>query len=345
MHFFATHNLGGSSATIVRMQPGDIRVITQSAVLNNRGWVLQEQVLSHRTVHCMRLELHWQCRSSSRTETGIMLDRVAMRHKVIPLSAQQTPSAMNKAWWRWMENYSERKFSYQTDKLLAIAGIVQYYQTAAGDTPILGLWERSLHQDLLWMKIGRLTDEEAITNHLTNIPSWSWLSCPKNIAYDYWGSWAIEDDVDIDIQVQVVLVEWDVTWSYLPLMSEIKSTRLVIDGPIREILLSVAPEAEAFNPPYFDVENEKPDFDKGPIAWRCAGQFDAESRRAPARYLCLLLRSRIYKTLNKVREKFLILEPSSGHPTVTAYRRVGIGSIKDESRTFDLNVRRNLNQV
>ena len=106
---------------------------------------------------------------------------------------------MNNAWWRWMENYSRRQFSYQTDKLPAMAGIVQYYQTAAGDTPVLGLWERSLHQDLLWMRIGRLTDEEAITNHLTNIPSWSWLSCPKNIAYDYWGSWAIEDDVDIDI--------------------------------------------------------------------------------------------------------------------------------------------------
>jgi hypothetical protein len=246
-----------------------------------------------------------------------------------------------------MEDYSGRRFSILKDKLPAIAGIVQYYQTATGDTPILGLWERSLHRDLLWMRVGRLrlTDREATTTHLPNIPSWSWLSCPKSISFDYWSSWGDEDDPDIDIQDHAVLVEWDVTWSDLPLTSDVKSTRLVIDGPIREILLSVAPEAEDFNPPYFNVENEKPDFDKHPIPWRCAGQFDAESRRPPARYLCLLLRSRIHEKSNRVHETFLILEPSSGHPTATAYRRVGIGSFTGQSPTFDSTVRRNLNLV
>jgi len=342
--FFTTYDLGGNSATIVRMQPRDIRVATENTVLDTRGWVLQEWVLSHRTVHCMRSELHWQCRSSYQTETGIIFDPVTMRHKAIPILDPKKPTALDKTWWRWMENYSGRRFSIPKDKLPAIAGIVQYYQTLTGDTPILGLWERSFHKDLLWMRVGRLTEREDITTRLPNIPSWSWLSCPEKISFDFWSTWGDEDDPDVDIQDHAVLVEWDVTWSYLPLTSDIKSTRLVIDGPIREISLSVAPEAEDFNPPYFDVENEKPDFDEHPIPWRSAGQFDAESRRPPSRYLCLLLRSRIHEKSKRVHETFLILEPS-GHPTATAYRRVGIGFFSGRSRTFDSTVRRNLSLV
>lgn len=94
--------------------------------------------------------------------------------------------------------------------------------------------------------------------------------------------------------------------------------RLVINRPVREIVLGVAPEAVDYNPPYFNVGNEKPDFEKHPIPWRCAGQFDTEYRKTPAQYLCLLLRSRVFKVGEHVKEVFLMLEtiPASFSPSV-----------------------------
>jgi hypothetical protein len=75
-----------------------------------------------------------------------------------------------------MESYSQRRFTFSKDRFRAMAGIVQYYQAATGDVAVLGLWEGSLHQDLLWMRIRKLPDKEDFTPHLSNIPSWSWLS-------------------------------------------------------------------------------------------------------------------------------------------------------------------------
>jgi hypothetical protein len=341
--FVTTNNLGGNSATILRMQRSDIRKSTSDSVLNTRGWVLQEMVLSHRTVHCMHSQLQWECRSVCKTEIGVEFDSLAMRHSSIPILPRKT-SVMNKIWWKWMESYSQRRFTFPKDRLPAMAGIVQHYEAATGDTAILGLWEGSLHQDLLWIRIGKLPDKEYFIPHLLNTPSWSWLSCPAEISFDFWQSHE-EDEAHVNIYDHVTLVDWDVNWTAEPLTSDIKFTRLVIDGPVREIVLGVAPEAVDYNPPYFDVGTEKPDFEKRPIPWRCAGQFDTEYRKTPAQYLCLLLRSRIFKVGERVKETFLMLEPSSAHQAETAYRRVGLGGFTGESRTFDLTARQTLNLV
>jgi hypothetical protein len=83
--FVTTSNLGYNSATILRVQPYDIRRSTNDSVLNTRGWVLQEMVLSHRTVHCMYSQLQWHCRSVCKTEAGIEFDSLAMRHSPVHL--------------------------------------------------------------------------------------------------------------------------------------------------------------------------------------------------------------------------------------------------------------------
>lgn len=137
-------------------------------------------------------------------------------------------------------------------------------------------------------------------------------------------------------------------WTSEPLVSEVKSSRLVIEGPVQEFMLSVAPRGKDNNPTYLDVDNEKPDFGKGHFPWRCSGQFDSGPRMSPARYLCLLLRSTEfsesleysesteYKDKAYINETFLILEPCSG---TNMYQRVGIGNFMGERQSFDLTVR------
>ena len=340
--FFTIGNLGGDLGTIVRVQPQDIRTSAGNSVLNTRGWVLQEMVLSRRTAHFMRSGLYWECDSECRTETGFVFDRSAIHDSSVPTLPHDIQVGANKTWWRWMESYSRRRFSFPKDRLPAMSGIVRHYQMTTKDVPILGLWERSFHQDLMWVRINKLVEgADPTPHHLSNIPSWTWLSCPHEICFDLWRS-RDGDEPHLDIHDHLKLVEWEVVWTSEPLTSEVKSTRLIVEGPVQEIVLSISPSGKAFNPPYLNVGDEEPDFGKGPFPWRCAGQFDDRLRISPTQYLCLLLRPRVYKNKELMKETFLILEPCSG---TNAYRRVGIGNFFDKSRSFDLTVRRTLHLV
>jgi Heterokaryon incompatibility protein (HET) len=344
--FFSAKLVTGRPSILVKMQSNDIRTSTEKGVLQTRGWVLQEMVLSHRIVHFMRRGVYWQCKTNFKTEEGVSFDAKAMRNTFLPIP-HETSTGLNKFWWRWMENYSKRCFTFPKDRIPAMAGLIQHYQALTGDVPILGLWENSFHQDLLWVRENPPDDETVSTNELSNIPSWSWLSCPARLNFDFGDRPSADEDGTLDVKDHTTLVEWDVTWSSEPLVSNVKSARLVITGPVRETVLNIAPENKNYNPPYFNVENEKTDFRQNPRPWRCAGQFDryvnVEERMSPAKYLCLLLRSRTHIKQPWIRETFLILEPSA--VVDGAYQRVGIADIDGSSQMFDLNARRTLNLV
>jgi hypothetical protein len=336
--FFSVTNSEDSTVLLVRMNSRDIRAAAQDSVLNTRGWVLQEMVLSHRTVHFMCSELYWQCRCEGRTESGLVFDETSSGLGSLPVHSPSIQCPPNTIWWKWMESYSRRHFSFPNDRLPALAGIVQHYERIVGHLPILGMWRQSIHQDLLWMRSGDLLHK---AHKLSNIPSWSWLSCPAPIRYDPWN----EHEARRDVEDHITLVDCEVVWTSEPFTSDVKSSWLIIEGPVKEITLGMAPLATDFDPPYLDVDDEEQDFAKHPIPWRCAGQSD-QGMLSRSQYLCLLLRSWTYKDRDVIRETFLILEPclaTTGRRN--AYRRVGLGNIRGERRTFALEARQSVNLV
>ena len=224
-----------------------------------------------------------------------------------------------------------------------MAGIVEHYHKSTGHTPILGMWRQSLNQDLLWMRINLLPETAPCW---PNIPSWSWLSCPVGINFDCWAPRGDEDEGLVDVHDHATILDVDVTWTSNSLTSDVKDSRLMIEGPAKEIVLSIAPLGGSFNPPYLDVEDEELDFETHPIPWRCAGQFDRSLGTSRSPYLCLLLRSRTYLKTTWVKETFLILEPSSeGLGRSSEYRRVGLANFRGESRTFDWTARRTVSLI
>jgi hypothetical protein len=340
--FLTISNTGCDMGTIVQVQKGDIRTSAEDSELNTRGWVLQELVLSHRTVHCMRAGLYWECRSECRTETGLVFDRATNHQSSVPILPEKGQHTTTKTWWKWIESYSRRRFSFSKDRLPALIGIIQYYQKATNDVPILGLGEGTFCQDLLWMRVTKLAEEvDPAPNEKFNFPSWTWLSCAYGISYDFWRPSAGGDASDQKLHDYVNLIEWNVVWTSEPLLSEIKSSRLVLEGPVQEHMLSVAPQGKDHNPTYLEVDNEKLDFEDRPFSWRCTGQFDDGPRASPIRYLCLLLRSRDCKETGKayIMETFLILESDC---STDGYRRVGIANFIGESRSFDPTFRRTI---
>jgi hypothetical protein len=220
------------------------------------------------------------CTAGAQNSTGSVDLNVELRQALdliscrgsLPVLPPGIQMEANSIWWKWIESYSKRCFSFPEDRLPGLGGIVQHYQMATKDVPILGMWKSSFYRDLLWMRIGKLADGADLPpHHLSNIPSWTWLSRPYEISPDFWNDHVVNDGVDPSLHDYVHLIESEVIWTGGPFISDIKSSRLVLEGPVREVALNISPRAIANSPPYLDVDNEEPDFGKGYFPWRCAG--------------------------------------------------------------------------
>lgn len=334
--FFRTWSDESAEKSIsVRVYKGDIRSRTTSDcslnILSTRGWTLQEQLLSLRTVACMRPELHWHCRGSYQTPDGLvfspreMLDGNPPLH-VTSLSSDflSSPEKISLSWRAIAQDYSGRDLTYPRDKCPALIGIVRYLASLTQDTYILGLWRKTFVRDLAWL---RIFDRPSVHSH-EGLPSWSWLSCTGIITYEYRG----RDHGTNHLQ----LLDFQVNWTGLPETSKLSSAYVEVRGPVREIPIRQFDEGSNHNPPYFQVFDEDlKHASKTEIPWRCSGQFDTQNTNELGVFTCILLSTRRWDTpYFRVQELFLILEPV-GSETEKTYRRIGLASLKGKIPSFD----------
>jgi hypothetical protein len=223
-------------------------------------------------------------------------------------------------------NYSDRKFTFERDKFSALAGIVEYFASVSGDRHILGCWEGSFAQGLMWLPLSR----DPPRRGFPGIPSWSWLTRHDDVGYDHW----TREFRQVPHEYHVKLLDWNVSWTGIPLVSNITAAQARVRGPIQDFVLSIAPEARDFNPPYLNVGDEVPDFKKHPIPWRCSGRID-EDGDAKQSYTCLLLWSYAPPAReNYDQEIFLLLKPVNSTDSTATYRRVGIAKFRGEKSQF-----------
>lgn len=317
---FTTRAPSSEHKSIVHIMPHVSRI----PALNTRGWTLQETVLSHRIVQLTNYELHWRCRCSTLWETGIpYADTERFNGNVSPLQ-EINNRKWNRLWSTWMENYSEREFSFSDDRLPGIVGLVKAYQKETLDEPCLGLWRKSLSEDLAWCRIGTLSDQSAHPALSQSLPSWSPFACHQAIEFSRWNRFDLKRSA---IQYTTKIIDCQIEWSGPPFLSQLLSSKLIVRGPTRNIHLAEATEVPDCNPPYFNVNDEILDTEKHALPWRCAVQWDEEGYREPNTWLCLLLQKQIPRGYELSGETFLVLEEVGADGSGCAWRRIGIGSL------------------
>ncbi|CAF3557597.1 unnamed protein product [Fusarium graminearum] len=317
----------------IRFHQGDIRRRTKFSNLNTRGWTLQEQLLSRRVIHCMQPEIHWSCHCSYRTESQVTFEGDRFKGfswRFMPEVA--TEEEMKKLWLEWMTDYSSRKLTVTRDRLGALAGMVQYFGNKVGFTHLLGCWHETLVDDLLWIRRG---DTVHPSMALSQVPSWSWLTRVGTIDFRFWTR-SMGKYPSI-IRDHVKIVEAGITWAGEPMVSDIVSSTMIVEGPVREMRLRLDHRTKNFNPPFMNVGNEEPDFSETPLPWRCPGRFDLEDEREDDMFTCLLVRSVSPESRDSLaypyQETFLLLVPVSTSEG-TAYNRVGLAMIRGDQSEF-----------
>jgi hypothetical protein len=207
--------------------------------LDSRGWTAQESLLSHRVLRFNEDQMTWGCDQFYETEDG-MGDHIGIfdtrRIEKIAESLSQ-PNGQQFAeghWARFIESYSARQLTYDTDTLPAISGIIQEIQKLNGDTYYSGLWKQHFLDGLLWhpeMRLGspvRVEGHPQIPRrrHEWIAPSWSWASVKGRISYPSWSS---------DTEYCACLEECSVTQCGIDPFGALKEGFARLTGPVASI--------------------------------------------------------------------------------------------------------------
>lgn len=211
-----------------------------SLPLHTRGWVLQEAVLSRRTLHMPFQQMVWQCREHLDYEDAYLFlplkTRTTKHLAEVGFLSYQSDSFMSTSprdkqeWWDLAENYSRRALTYENDKLPAIAGVLQFYEKRFNTLPLLGLWEDSLASDLAWTPDSLL--EESLRSRVPGLPSWTWLSFRGEITKPL--------EAVPYARNTLSLFDWSFQWTDQPFVSTLTSSSLILKARTTTITLDKA---------------------------------------------------------------------------------------------------------
>lgn len=155
----------------------------EQAALNQRAWVLQERLLSRRTLHFTSEQIIWDCCQSVHLETFQQeLDEWTRRlvgftgpkRNQNLLSMHKEDAEDGDKWLDVVQLYSKSLLSYQQDKLFALVGLVKHFERVLGDIYCAGMWRKSMLFHLTWYTQQDATLMPKIRNN--RAPSWSWLA-------------------------------------------------------------------------------------------------------------------------------------------------------------------------
>lgn len=144
--------------------------------LNQRAWVLQERMLSPRTIHFGSDQVWWSCLTKSacceQAPTGFPAGFVS-EHMTPNLQPAHVMHGWPRMWDVIVLKYTRSNLTRTSDKLIALSGLARYIaetmKMPASDY-LAGIWRDSLPQGLLWMLVTPMKEPRE------RVPSWSWAS-------------------------------------------------------------------------------------------------------------------------------------------------------------------------
>ncbi|PVH80460.1 HET-domain-containing protein [Cadophora sp. DSE1049] len=182
---FKLNDLGKSSVTLepaVRfpeVEEGWTQCVTEGP-LADRGWCLQERLLSYRVLYYGQRQIYWQCASSRKAADGGLVPegrsdsaqgvsngpsewpdllglkqlQCSSKDQNLGLKQSEYPEDIKKLAYRIWRNViylsTNRQLTKQTDKLPALAGMANIIHDLTGDTFLAGFWQKDLLISLLW---------------------------------------------------------------------------------------------------------------------------------------------------------------------------------------------------
>ena len=149
--------------------------------LSTRAWALQEQVMASRTLAYTKHTLEWRCATSMMSLNDSL--NLNLGFDPVPKLISQLSTNPEEALFEWsriLADYSGRSMSVHSDKLPAIAALVERFAAVLGDY-YAGLWRYDLIRQLCWML--DYPPQKQRAGNPYRAPSWSWASIDEVITW------------------------------------------------------------------------------------------------------------------------------------------------------------------
>lgn len=212
---------GRTDGTIcASLLPSDYAAISpEFGPLAYRAWASQEWLLSRRMVFYTAGSLVWSCKAISQRETG----------------ASFHSTARNPRWKNIVEKYSARLLTKQTDRLVALQGVVTALATKRqDDTYCLGLWKNSMPDQLLWYCLQPATRSEAELR----LPTWTWASSLHGVRFlDIKGAKNVCGGFRFDATTQTLTIRG--VLRRIAHFSRFAESKAAMDSPIKDVAWDV----------------------------------------------------------------------------------------------------------
>lgn len=325
-----------NSPAPITYEDGGFEKGVRSVPLHHRAWVLQERVVSPRTIHYVQDQVLWECTSHAATEFDYIqaetlrspslgfapyLDggHYGQRNTHITSEKFLSQSPSYRDWYDILMDYTSRSLTHSKDRMPAIWALAQEMQTRTNGTYIGGLWLVELTYGLLFR---RTISSSRTTTPAVDAPSWSWASLETPVVWtDFTSSFSATADI---LAVDTVPMRHDAGTPQLAAMGRTQSTALTLSAYV-DTILTVSPSAiENPFPAVFPPQRlilDSPWSDAGePVgfAWL---DYELEDLGKPLEVTCVQLGHRPPKGLQALG--ILVAPTGSGDEEVVEYRRVG----------------------
>lgn len=134
-------------------------------------------------------------------------------------------------WYDLIDDYTQRRFTQISDRLVAIAGLARIYaDMIRNPTYVAGLWKEDLIRGLLWHVEGAtLIPRDDVSTFPKAFPSWSWASVGYEVVKN---DLKTEDSLRAVSQIENIQI--DLVDPRDP-FGAVNSGRLTITGPLRRL--------------------------------------------------------------------------------------------------------------
>lgn len=188
--------------------PGQEGTDPERSHLAKRGWVMQERLLSPRTIHFTAGDVIWECRERM-NQSGATFGKPQSKQWSIPWhfgkkivlsfcqewAGQRNKEVFRTLWAGLLRLYSRTCLTNTDDRLSALAGIAEIASTQMNLEASYGLWLDFFIEELQWYRQDEelvlfprpnegppnIPTTETLTKLREQMPSWSWASTPYPI--------------------------------------------------------------------------------------------------------------------------------------------------------------------
>ena len=170
------------------------RAEIEGSLLFCRGWILQERLLSPRTLHFSETQVYFDCASQFKGDVfrhglpTVQVSNPAVDDGQPPLAKNfygrpyHGDMDIDVSWYKIVRNYSRCELTQDSDKLAALSGLAAIYFRIGKDIYLAGHWKSNLAYTLHW-RVENLKTSRRL--HDFGTPSWSWASVHGPIDFPY----------------------------------------------------------------------------------------------------------------------------------------------------------------